>query len=188
MLGQDSIIALLKALGEDPTRDGLLDTPLRVLRSWNEIYGGYKQDPTDCFKTFDGESYDQMVVIGHIEFYSMCEHHMLPFYGKAHIGYLPDNKGKVIGISKPARLVDVFSRRLQIQERICEQIATTMMENLEPKGVGCIIEATHMCMRMRGVQKESSIVTTSSLKGVFLEKEIKDEFLHHIEKQSTLRL
>ncbi len=157
---------LLLLIGEDIHREGLQDTPARVVRSWKEIYGGYALDPKDVFKVFDAGTYDQMVICKNIEFYSMCEHHMLPFHGVAHVAYIPDQK--VIGISKLARLVDIFARRLQIQERIGEQVTEALMENLQPKGAACVIEAAHMCMRMRGVQKQNSVMETSSLKGVFL--------------------
>jgi len=149
-------------------REGILETPDRVSKMFHYIYGGYRQDPKDVFKVFDGGTYDQIVLLKDIEMYSMCEHHMLPFFGRAHIGYIPDKK--VIGISKLARLLDIFSRRLQIQERIGEQVTGALMQYLKPKGAACIIEASHLCMRMRGVEKQNSTMVTSSLKGVFLDK------------------
>lgn len=156
----------LTYLGEDPTREGLLETPKRVIKSWDEIFIGYKQkDPSKLLTTFDADGYDQIVLLKDIELFSMCEHHMLPFYGKAHVAYIPN--GRVIGISKLARLVDMYSHRLQIQERIGEQVTSALMKYLQPKGAACIIEATHMCMRMRGVSKQNSVMSTSSIKGAF---------------------
>lgn len=173
------ITDILISIGEDPSREGLLHTPARVERMFGEIFAGYKQNPADIFTTFDSGSYDQLVILKDIEVFSMCEHHLLPFYGKAHIGYLPDKK--IVGISKLARLLDIFSKRLQIQERICEQVTSALMTYLEPKGAICIIEATHLCMRMRGVAKQNSTMVTSSIKGCFLENEhIKQEFLNLI--------
>ncbi len=148
-------------------REGLVDTPRRVVKSWKEIYSGYDKDVSEIFTTFSSENYDQLVLLKDIELYSMCEHHMLPFYGKAHVAYIPD--GKVIGISKLARLVDIYARRLQIQERIGEQVTSALMQYLQPKGAACIIEATHMCMRMRGVGKQNSVMVTSSMTGAFKE-------------------
>jgi len=162
------IVKQLQYIGEDPEREGLVETPNRIVRSWKELYCGYSQDPKELLTTFDSDGYDQIVLLKDIEMYSMCEHHMLPFYGKAHVAYIPDKK--VIGISKLARLVDMFARRLKIQERLGEQVTSTLMEMLQPKGVACIIEACHMCMRMRGVSKQQSTMVTSSLKGVFLTK------------------
>ncbi len=166
----------LLAIGEDPKREGLLNTPKRIIKSWEVLYEGYSKSAEDILTTFDSGTYDQMVLLKDIEVYSMCEHHMLPFYGKAHVAYIPD--GKVIGISKLARLVDIYARRLQIQERIGEQVTTALMKYLQPKGAACIIEAVHMCMRMRGVNKQNSIMTTSSIKGAFLmESAVKSELL-----------
>lgn len=162
------INSILHYIGEDPTREGLLETPKRVVKSWFELYAGYNKDPADILTTFDAENYDEIVLLKDIELYSMCEHHMLPFYGKAHVAYIPN--GRVIGISKLARLVDIFSRRLQIQERLGQQITSAIMEHLQPKGAACIIEASHMCMRMRGVSKQHSMMITSSMTGVFMEK------------------
>jgi GTP cyclohydrolase I len=166
-LSSESLVAeILHRLGEDPSREGLYDTPKRVVRSWDELYAGYKQDVASLFTTFvDTNGYSQVVICKNIELYSMCEHHMLPFFGKAHVAYIPSKK--VIGLSKLARLVDVFARRLQIQERIGQQVTEALMEYLQPEGAACIIEATHMCMRMRGVNKQDSSMTTSSLTGCF---------------------
>jgi GTP cyclohydrolase I len=168
---ENNIIQILQHLGEDPNREGLKGTPQRVVKSWKELYGGYGENPATIFTTFsDVEGYSQIVLLKDIEVFSMCEHHMLPFYGKAHVAYLP--KGKVIGISKLARLVDIYARRLQIQERIGEQVTNALMKYLSPQGAACIIEASHMCMRMRGCNKQNSVMTTSSLKGIFLKDSI----------------
>lgn len=164
---QELIVAQLKAIGEDPTRKGLLDTPRRVTESWKELYVGYKQNPKDVFTNFEENGIEGLVYLKQIEFYSTCEHHLLPFLGVASIGYLPN--GKVIGISKLARLLDIFSRRLQIQERIAEQVTNCLMENLQPLGAACVIEAKHLCIACRGVKKQHSVMGYSSMKGIFLE-------------------
>lgn len=180
-ISRQLIVEQLHLIGEDPTREGLLDTPKRVIKSWDEIYSGYKKDPKDILTVFDSDGYDQIVLLKDFEFYSMCEHHMLPFYGKAHVAYIPN--GKVIGISKLARLVDIFSKRLQIQERLTQQVTDALMEHLQPLGAACILEATHMCMRMRGVAKQNSIMTTSSMRGVFLDKlTAKEELMQLIKR------
>lgn len=177
----ENIKNILKYVGEDPNREGLQDTPKRVVKSWKEIYSGYEKDPKDILTVFDTDGYDQIVLLKNIEFYSMCEHHMLPFIGKAHVAYIPGKK--IVGISKLARLVDIYARRLQIQERIGQQVTTALMELLEPKGAACIIEAQHLCMLMRGVQKQNSIMVTSSLKGVFLESQsTREELMQLIQK------
>lgn len=167
-LMRTSIHNQLIYLGENPGREGLLSTPRRVVDMWNEIFSGYDKNPADLLTTFTADGYDQIVLLKDIELYSMCEHHMLPFFGKAHVAYVPKNH--VIGISKLARLVDIFAKRLQIQERIGDQVTYAIMNHLDARGAACIIEATHMCMRMRGVSKQNSIMTTSSMKGVFIEK------------------
>ena len=164
-----TVTSQLHYLGEDPTREGLQDTPKRVVKMWDEIFKGYEQDPKDLLTTFDSGGYDQIVLLKNIELYSMCEHHMLPFFGKAHVAYIPGKNGKVIGISKLARLVDMYARRLQIQERLGAQVTTALMEHLEAAGAACIIEATHMCMRMRGVAKQNSVMVTSSMTGAFMD-------------------
>ncbi len=158
--------AQLQYIGEDPEREGLKDTPNRIIRSWDELFAGYKQDPRDLLRHFDAETYDQIVLLKNIELYSMCEHHMLPFSGVAHVAYIPN--GSVLGISKLARLVDIYARRLQIQERLGEQVTGFLMEEVGTLGAACVIEASHMCMRMRGCSKQNSTMVTSSLKGVFL--------------------
>lgn len=163
---EDHLKDIIQYIGENPSREGLLETPRRITKSYQELFSGYKINPMSVFKVFEEKEYNQIVLLSHIEFYSMCEHHMLPFTGKAHIAYIPN--GKVIGISKLARLLEIYSRRMQIQERIGEQVTSDLMKYLHPKGAACIIEAQHLCMRMRGVGKQNSIMVTSSLKGQFL--------------------
>lgn len=168
--------SLLGAIGEDPEREGLADTPARVVRSWAELYGGYRQDPREVLATtFGAEGYDQMVVLRDIELFSTCEHHMIPFFGKAHVGYVPGKR--VVGLSKLARLVEVFSRRLQIQEKLTQQIADTIWDCLEPQGVMVVVKAKHMCMCARGVGKQHSEMVTSAIKGVFEDADARQEFL-----------
>jgi len=172
--------AILEELGEDAEREGLLKTPSRVARALRELTKGYKQDPEAIINgALFTEDYSEMIVMKDVDFYSMCEHHMLPFFGKAHIAYLP--KGKIVGISKLARLVDVFARRLQVQERMTTQVAQLLMEKLTPEGVAVVVEAEHLCMRMRGVEKQNSYVVTSAMLGVFRERqETRDEFMNLI--------
>jgi len=160
------ISALLKELGEDPGRDGLLKTPERVARAMRFFTEGYSRNPEEEINgaLFDVE-YDEMVLVREIDFYSLCEHHMVPFFGRVHVAYIPEKK--VIGLSKIPRLVEIFARRLQVQERMTMQIAQTLSEILQPKGVGVVVEAKHLCMMMRGVQKQNSSAITSSLRGVF---------------------
>ncbi len=155
---------ILLAIGEDPDREGLRDTPARVARMYDELFAGYRDDPKRHFRAVFQEHYDEMVVVRDIAFHSMCEHHMLPFMGKAHVAYIPD--GKLVGISKIARVVDCYARRPQIQERLTEQIADLIMEQLAPKGVAVVLEAQHTCMIVRGVKKPSSRVVTSALRGL----------------------
>lgn len=163
----DAVTRLIEMIGEDPNREGLKETPDRVIKSYETLFSGYKQSPKDIIKTFDADGYNELVLLKDIEIYSMCEHHILPIIGKAHIGYIPDKR--VIGISKLARIADMFARRLQIQERLADNISSTIMEYLNPLGAACVIEARHLCVQMRGVSKQNSIMTTSSLKGIFLE-------------------
>ena len=174
---EDSVRKILEHLGEDPSREGLLDTPKRVQKAWEFMCGGYAQDPKEIInKALFTSSNNEMVIVKDIELYSTCEHHMLPIIGKAHVAYIPD--GKVIGLSKIPRVVDVFSRRLQIQEQLTEQIADAINEAISPKGVAVVIDARHMCMEMRGVQKICSTTVTSALRGIFKkEKKTKDEFM-----------
>ena len=174
---EDNIVRLLQYIGEDPKRDGLLETPARVAKSLHELYSGYHVDVGSLFKVFD-VPHDEMVVLKDVEFYSMCEHHMLPFHGKAHIAYIP--QGKVIGVSKLARVLEAFSRRLQVQERLTEQVTDALMQHLQPRGAACVLEASHFCMKCRGVQKQNSTMVTSSLKGVFREPAARAEFLQFI--------
>jgi GTP cyclohydrolase I len=168
---------ILDYIGEDKTREGLLDTPKRVEKAWEFMTSGYKLDPKEIIqKALFSSSNNEMVVVKDIEFYSHCEHHMLPIIGKAHVAYIPD--GKVIGLSKIPRVVDVFARRLQIQEQLTEQIADAINDAISPKGVAVIIDARHMCMEMRGVEKVCSTTVTSALRGLFKSnKTTKDEFL-----------
>jgi GTP cyclohydrolase I len=173
---------LLLRIGEDPTRDGLIDTPERLEKSMAFLTRGYAQDVTSVLHDalFDVE-YDEMVIVKDVEFYSLCEHHLLPFFGKAHIAYLP--KGKVIGLSKLPRLVDVFARRLQVQERLTAQIADAITEAIQPQGVAVILEAQHLCMMMRGVEKQHSATVTSAMRGVFkTQMQTRNEFLSLIRR------
>jgi len=168
---------IIAFIGEDPDREGLIETPARIIKSWGKLFGGYEQDPKDILaRTFsESGNYDEMIISKDIEFYSTCEHHMLPFFGRAHIAYIP--KSRVVGISKLSRLLECFSRRLQIQERLTSQIADSIVEHLDPQGVGVLIEAQHLCMVARGVEKQNSIMTTSALKGCFQNPETRMEFL-----------
>jgi GTP cyclohydrolase I len=167
---------ILSRLGEDPSRDGLLATPSRVEKSMAFLTKGYNEDPMQILRgaMFDVD-YDEMVIVKDIEMFSLCEHHMLPFFGKVHVAYIP--KGKVIGLSKMPRIVDVFARRLQVQERMTRQIADTIQEAIAPQGVGVVIEAQHLCMMMRGVEKQRSSTVTSAMVGCFRQKETRAEFL-----------
>ena len=171
----------IEYIGDDPDRDGLEDTPDRFAKAWDQLYSGYKKNPEDVMTVFDDENYDEMIVVKDIEFYSTCEHHLIPFYGKVHVGYIPN--GKIIGLSKIPRIVEIFTRRLQNQERITNQIATALEDALGPKGVGVIVEAKHMCMMARGVEKQHTVVTTSSVKGLFKTNDkTRAEFLKHLER------
>jgi len=172
---EDAVRRLIEYTGDDPNREGLKETPSRVIRSYSEIFGGYKQSPEDVIKTFADGACKEMVVVRDIEFFSCCEHHMLPFVGRAHIAYLPD--GKVIGVSKLVRLLEVYSRRLQIQERICQQVTSALDVHLQPLGSACVLEAKHLCMTCRGVNKQNSVMVTSSLTGEFHRPEVRQEFL-----------
>jgi len=172
---------MLGAMGEDPSREGLLDTPSRVVKSWDTLFGGYKMNPATILeRQFSSDKYDQMIVLRDIEMFSTCEHHMLPFFGKAHVAYIPN--GHVVGLSKLARLVECFSRRLQIQERLTQEIADAIMTHTEAKGVGVIIESKHMCMVARGVNKQNSVMVTSAIRGLFKEKSVREEFFTMVQK------
>ncbi len=173
---------ILVRLGEDPRREGLLRTPLRVAKALDFLTSGYTTSVADVVNNaIFAESSEEMVIVKDIEFYSLCEHHLLPFFGKAHIGYLP--KGKIIGLSKVARIVDVFARRLQVQERLTNQIADALMEILEPQGVAVVLEASHFCMMMRGVQKQNSLTVTSAMRGLFRhDARTRSEFLELLKR------
>lgn len=164
-------------LGEDPSREGLLKTPERVAKAMQFLTQGYNQNPQEILKSaMFAEKYDEMVIVKNIEVYSLCEHHMLPFFGKCHIAYIPN--GHIVGLSKFPRMVDAFSRRLQVQERLTDQIRDCLDETLNPQGVAVCIEAQHLCMQMRGVQKQNSITTTSAFSGAFMEEDItRQEFM-----------
>jgi GTP cyclohydrolase I len=171
---------ILKLIGEDPEREGLEKTPLRVAKALNYLTMGYNQNPCEIINSAKfKEDYKQMVIVKDIDIYSMCEHHMLPFYGKAHIAYIPN--GYITGLSKIARVVEAFSRRLQVQERLTMQVRDCLEDCLNPLGVAVVIEAQHMCMQIRGVQKQNSVTTTSAFTGIFLEKlNTREEFIHLI--------
>lgn len=179
------ITTLLKELGEDPSREGLLKTPERVDKALRELTSGYK---TDLITTLNGaifhENTDDMVAVTDIEFYSLCEHHLLPFFGRAHVAYIPN--GKIIGLSKIPRIIEMYSRRLQVQERLTGQIAFALQEALEPQGVGIVLEAKHLCMMMRGIEKQNSQVITSSMLGSFRKNlATREEFLKLIPKRES---
>lgn len=171
---------IIDKLGEDPNREGLIKTPERAAKAMQFLMQGYDQDPEEILRSaLFTEDYSQMVIVKDIELYSMCEHHILPFFGKAHIAYVPN--GQIVGLSKIPRLVDAFARRLQVQERLTNQIRDCLDKVLQPKGVAVVIEAQHMCMQMRGVQKQNSITTTSAFTGEFMEEErTRQEFIHLI--------
>jgi GTP cyclohydrolase I len=170
---------ILDLLGEDSSREGLLDTPMRVAKAMQFFTHGYDEDPVQILRSaMFQEDYKQMVIVKEIEIYSLCEHHMVPMIGKAHVAYIPN--GTIVGISKIPRVVDCFARRLQVQERLTKQIKECIQETLNPLGVAVVIEAQHLCMSMRGVQKQNSVTTTSDFTGAFLRKETREEFLHLI--------
>lgn len=180
---EDHIRAILKAIGENPEREGLRRTPKRVTDALEFLTRGYQMNLDEVINNaVFSEDYSEMIVQKNIDFYSLCEHHLLPFFGKAHVAYLPQHK--IIGVSKLARVVDVFARRLQVQERLTNQIAATLMEKLNPLGVGVVIEAEHLCMRMRGVEKQNSLIITSTLLGAFrTRQETRNEFMNLIRPQ-----
>ncbi|MCA0172090.1 MULTISPECIES: GTP cyclohydrolase I FolE [Bacillaceae] len=163
---QEAVTMILEAIGEDPNREGLLDTPKRVARMYEEIFQGLHQDPKEHFQTIFGEDHEELVLVKDIPFYSTCEHHLVPFFGKAHVAYIPKG-GKVTGLSKLARAVESVTKRPQLQERITSTIANSMVDTLEPHGVMVVVEAEHMCMTMRGVKKPGSSTVTSAVRGVF---------------------
>jgi len=175
---------LLSRLGEDPTRDGLVATPGRVEKAMTFLTKGYSEDPTKILRgALFAESYDEMVIVKDIEMFSLCEHHLLPFFGRVHVAYIPN--GKVIGLSKIPRLVEVFARRLQVQERLTRQIADAIQEAIEPQGVGVVIEARHLCMMMRGIEKQNSSTVTSAMVGCFRQKETRTEFLSLVRQSGS---
>lgn len=177
--------SLLESIGEDPNREGLLKTPQRVAKSWEFLSKGYDEDlDTLINNAIFEESAKDMVIVKNIEFYSLCEHHLIPFHGKAHVAYIPD--GKIIGLSKIPRIIDHYSKRLQVQERLTNQIANTLQDILQPKGVAVVMEGKHFCMLMRGVQKQNSIATTSAMLGLFREKDTtRNEFLNLIQTNNV---
>ncbi|MET8679286.1 GTP cyclohydrolase I FolE [Streptomyces sp. NPDC004647] len=162
---ENAVRELLIAVGEDPDREGLLETPARVARAYKEIFGGLWQEPQDVLTTTFDLGHDELVLVKDIEVYSTCEHHLVPFHGVAHVGYIPSTDGKITGLSKLARLVDVYARRPQVQERLTTQIADSLMEILEPRGAIVVIECEHMCMSMRGIRKPGAKTTTSAVRG-----------------------
>jgi GTP cyclohydrolase IA len=180
---RDHVTEILKLLGEDPEREGLLKTPLRVEKAFKHFTKGYQQDAGEILKSavFSATDYDEMVIVKDIDVFSMCEHHLLPFFGKCHVAYLPDKK--VVGLSKVPRVVDVFARRLQIQEKLTTQIAKAIESALKPKGVGVVIEALHLCVMMRGVEKNNAHMITSSMQGRFRsDSKTREEFLDLIRR------
>lgn len=166
---QEACREILEELDPDPAREGLRETPARMAKAYEELTAGYGADPARLLKTFDSNGYDEMVLQTDIPFQSLCEHHLLPFVGRAHVGYVPD--GRIVGLSKLARLVEIYARRLQVQERLTAQIADALMEHLHPLGAICVVEAEHLCMTMRGIRKAGSRTTTSAVRGLFLEDE-----------------
>ena len=184
---ENAVKTMMTHVGEDPNREGLLDTPKRVRKAYEFIYGGYKENPQEILESaLFTTSNDEMVLIKDIEFYSTCEHHLLPIIGRVHVAYIPD--GKVVGLSKIPRVVNVFARRMQIQEQLTEQIADAIMHTVKPKGVAVVVQARHMCMEMRGVQKINSTTTSSALRGLFKKDEkTRSEFFSLINSPSGSR-
>ena len=164
---EEGVRLILEGIGEDPSREGLLETPARVARMYEEVFAGLTEDPSRHFETTFDEHHEEMVLVSDIPFYSMCEHHLVPFFGRAHVAYIPAADGRICGLSKLARLVEAFAKRPQVQERLTSQIADTLIEQLHPQGVLVVLEAEHMCMSMRGVKKPGSKTTTSAVRGVF---------------------
>ena len=180
---EEAVRTLLRYIGEDPAREGLERTPHRVASAIQFLTRGYTQDPKDAINgaLFSEAEYQEMILCKDLDFYSLCEHHMLPFFGKAHVAYLPNKR--IVGLSKVPRMVEIFARRLQVQERLTRQIAQTIMTEIEPLGVAVVLEAEHMCMRMRGVEKQNSVVMTSAMLGVFRKNhETRQEFMNLIRK------
>ena len=175
---QQHVARILELLGEDPSREGLLRTPMRVARAMTDLTRGYQQDPVAILKSaiFHEEGCNQMVIVKDIDFYSLCEHHILPFFGKVHVAYIPN--GYITGLSKIARVVDVYARRLQVQERLTLQIKECIQETLNPLGVMVVVEAQHLCMQMRGIKKQNSVTTTSDFCGAFNQAKTREEFMN----------
>ncbi len=181
---EELVREMLVRVGEDPEREGLLQTPERYAKALQYLTKGYREDPEEILRgALFNVDYDEMVIVKDIEMFSLCEHHMLPFFGKVHIAYIP--KGKVIGLSKVARLVEIFARRLQVQERLTVQIAETIQKAAQPLGVGVVVEARHLCMMMRGVEKQHSATVTSSMLGAFRAQQTRQEFLSLIHAKNT---
>ena len=180
---EETFKAWIRSLGEDPEREGLKDTYRRFMESRRELFSGYHADPKKVITLFDSEGYDEMIICRDIDFFSTCEHHLLPFYGRAHVGYIPDKQ--IIGLSKFSRVVDIFARRMQNQERLTTQVADFLWQELQPKGLGVILEAEHLCIKSRGADKQNSVVSTSAFKGLFKKRpETRTEFLDLICKAS----
>lgn len=178
---EDAVRVLLAFIGEDPGSEHCLDTPTRVVKSFSELFGGYKMTPEKALgTTFKSQNYNQMVVLKDIELYSTCSHHMIPFFGKAHIGYIPGEK--IVGLSKLARLIEVYSRRLQVQERLTDQVASAIEKILAPKGVMVVVQAKHLCMCARGIGKQHSEMVTSAIRGAFEEASARAEFMSLISR------
>lgn len=188
MIDQDAIRraihSVIKAIGEDPTREGFADTPTRVAEMYAELFSGIGVDPSQELSVVFEEGHREMIVLKDIPFYSMCEHHLLPFYGVAHVGYIPNESGRVVGASKIARVVEIVARRPQLQERMTSQIANAMFEGIKPDGVGVVIEAEHLCMTMRGIKKPGSSILTSAVRGTFRSRsETRAEFFSLLERK-----
>ncbi|CAM2141215.1 GTP cyclohydrolase 1 [Paraburkholderia tropica] len=180
---EQAVRQILEAIGEDPNREGLLDTPKRVAKMYAEVFSGLNEDPKEHFQTIFGEDHEELVLVKDIAFHSMCEHHLVPFYGKAHVAYIPRG-GKVTGLSKLARAVEAVAKRPQLQERITSTIAESIVETLDPHGVMVVVEAEHMCMTMRGVRKPGAKTVTSAVRGIFKDDAAaRSEVLEHIKRQ-----
>jgi GTP cyclohydrolase I len=178
---EDGVRLILEGVGEDPARGGLRETPSRVARMYEEILGGIGQDPTPIVTVVEGADFDEMIMVRDIPLSSLCEHHLVPFNGKAHVAYVPNTSGQITGLSKIARVVDVLSKRLQVQERLTTQIAETIEQALSPRGVFVVIEAEHLCMTMRGAKKPGAVTVTSAVRGLFRsDARTRQEAMHHI--------
>lgn len=179
MKTEEAVLEMLKNIGDDPQREGLIETPKRVAKAHKEFFSGYSQNPKEILKTFTNEGYDEMLVVKDIEYFSHCEHHIVPFFGMVHVAYIPDKK--ITGLSKIPRLVEVFARRLQNQERLTVQIGKTLFETLKPKGVAVFVSGKHLCMVARGIKKASSITTTTAFFGDFETNEaLRNDFFHQV--------